>query len=59
MRAFVKHVHMLPLQDLETESSTVLVLAMGNKIQKTTADKCVGESVWGDPFVWRSIFEMP
>jgi hypothetical protein len=24
-----------------------------------TADKCVGESLWGDPLMWRSIFEMP
>ena len=24
-----------------------------------TADKCVGESLWGDPLMWRSIFDMP
>ena len=24
-----------------------------------TADKCVGESLWGDALMWRSIFDMP
>ena len=27
-------------------------------VAPTMADKCVGESLWGDPFHWRSILDM-
>ena len=53
------HFHVLPLQDLETDSGTDLVPAMLKNAHVETADKCVGESLWGDAFVWRSIFDLP
>ena len=54
-----EHVHMLPLHDLQWDSSRNLVPGMLQSAQVETADKCVGESVWGDAFVWRSIFDLP
>ena len=40
-------------------SSSRIMADKGVDAAPATADKCVGESVWGDPFVWRTIMDMP
>ena len=35
-------------------------VATGEEPKKVeTADKCVGESIWGDAFLWQTIFDLP
>ena len=42
-------------------NSLVCRVATGEEEPKKveTADKCVGESIWGDAFLWQTIFDLP